>query len=215
MNLTPQDVLSAFAGMRPLVKSKDAVNTKELIRDHEVEVDDASGLVSVSAANGPRIERWPKTASIMRNGPSPASKPRARRWISAYRRGRILDGLLEAVSREYHLPTETARHLAQKFGTDSPKVLELAKDEPQLCNRSSSGAPILAGGRLCHSGGDGADVSKTFSCAESECSSIAGRKLQSRARRRPLLAREFGWSDAQTRRCSSSRILGFDPAPAP
>jgi glycerol-3-phosphate dehydrogenase len=45
--LTPKDVLSAYAGIRPLVKCRDAASTKELIRDHEVEVDDVSGLVSV------------------------------------------------------------------------------------------------------------------------------------------------------------------------
>ena len=45
--LTPQDVLSAFAGLRPLLKSKASVNTGKLTRDHEVEVDAASGLISV------------------------------------------------------------------------------------------------------------------------------------------------------------------------
>jgi glycerol-3-phosphate dehydrogenase len=47
VKLTPKDVQSAFAGMRPLVSSKSKVNTKKLIRDHEVEVDEVSGLVSV------------------------------------------------------------------------------------------------------------------------------------------------------------------------
>ncbi len=40
---------------------------------------------------------------------------------------------------------ETAHHLAKKFGTDSPKVLELAKQEPQLLQPLiEGGAPIRA-----------------------------------------------------------------------
>ena len=45
--LTPQDVQSAFAGLRPLLKSKPSVHTGNLTRDHEVELDPASGLISV------------------------------------------------------------------------------------------------------------------------------------------------------------------------
>ena len=46
-NFTFSDVQSAFAGVRPLVASKDAVNTKKLVRDHEVETDAKSGLISI------------------------------------------------------------------------------------------------------------------------------------------------------------------------
>ena len=77
----------------------------------------------------------------MHSGRSQASRLRARLWISAYGRGRVLAGLLEAVSREVLIGlAETARHLAQKFGTDSPKVLELAEQEPQLWQ------PLFEGG---------------------------------------------------------------------
>ncbi|HEX5422512.1 MAG TPA: FAD-dependent oxidoreductase, partial [Candidatus Acidoferrales bacterium] len=47
--VTPDQIVSAFAGVRPLVssgKSRGAA-TKELARDHVVEVDEASGLVSI------------------------------------------------------------------------------------------------------------------------------------------------------------------------
>ncbi len=44
---TPEDVLSVFAGLRPLVKSGDAANTAELSRDHTVVVSQ-SGLITVT-----------------------------------------------------------------------------------------------------------------------------------------------------------------------
>ena len=40
-------IVSAFAGVRPLVKSRNALDTKKLIRDHEVEMEEESGLISV------------------------------------------------------------------------------------------------------------------------------------------------------------------------
>jgi glycerol-3-phosphate dehydrogenase len=42
-----KDIVSAFAGMRPLVASDHSRGTKGLIRDHEVEADSSSGLISV------------------------------------------------------------------------------------------------------------------------------------------------------------------------
>ena len=46
--LRAEEAVSGFAGLRPLVAAGgDRHSTKELIRDHEVEVDEGSGLVSV------------------------------------------------------------------------------------------------------------------------------------------------------------------------
>ncbi len=45
--LRPEDIVSAFAGIRPLVASPGVQDTKTLIRDDEVEVDEASGLISI------------------------------------------------------------------------------------------------------------------------------------------------------------------------
>jgi glycerol-3-phosphate dehydrogenase len=45
--LRKSQIVSGFAGMRPLVASDNSRGTKELIRDHEVEIDSSSGLISV------------------------------------------------------------------------------------------------------------------------------------------------------------------------
>jgi len=47
VNLTKQDVTSGFGGLRPLLQAANTAGTKELVRDHEVEVDEASGLISI------------------------------------------------------------------------------------------------------------------------------------------------------------------------
>jgi glycerol-3-phosphate dehydrogenase len=45
--LTAADIVSGFAGLRPLVRSASATKTSQLIRDDEVEVDPDSGLISI------------------------------------------------------------------------------------------------------------------------------------------------------------------------
>src|SRR5215470_2358 len=45
--VTPSDIVSGFAGARPLVASADDVDTKKLARDDVIEVDSASGLISI------------------------------------------------------------------------------------------------------------------------------------------------------------------------
>jgi glycerol-3-phosphate dehydrogenase len=104
------------------------------------------------------------------------------------------------LAERYDLPSPTAQHLAQKFGTDSPKVLELAEKEPELLlPLSAGGAPIRAEAvhaireEMAQSIEDillrriGVQFHGWKEAAEA--APLAGR----------LLAREFGWSDAQTR----------------
>src|SRR5580704_927563 len=45
--VTPDDIVSGFAGARPLVGSEDGGDTKKLARDDVIEVDPASGLISI------------------------------------------------------------------------------------------------------------------------------------------------------------------------
>ena len=170
---------SAFAGVRPLVKSKDAVNTKKLIRDHEVEVDEVSGLVSVLGG------KWTTYRAMAEDGINHAQRALADKQAAC----RTLDFLLtgaqgyspdywKQLAQDYRLSPETARHLAQKFGTDSPKVLELAKQEPQLLQSLfEGGIPIRAEVVYVIRERRWRRRSRTYFCEELVCSSTAGEKL--------------------------------------
>lgn len=46
IDATPSDITAGFGGLRPLITASEN-NTKDLVRDHEVEVDDRSGLISI------------------------------------------------------------------------------------------------------------------------------------------------------------------------
>jgi glycerol-3-phosphate dehydrogenase len=131
--LTIDQLVSGFAGVRPLVRSKDALNTKKLIRDHEVELDEANGLVSVlggkwttyRAMAEDAIDHVQKWLSVPVGGCTTAHHllEGAEGWTSYY---------WETLQARYHISRNTAKHLSQKFGTNAPRVLDLITEDPEL-----------------------------------------------------------------------------------
>jgi len=146
VDLTSGDVLAAFAGMRPLVKSKAGVSTSKLIRGHEVEVDDVSSLISVLGG------KWTTYRAMAEDGINQVQRVlygkqtacRTREFLLAGAEG-FLPGYWEQLAAEYQLSPETAIHLTQKFGMESSKVLELTRHDSQLLKPLyDHGAPICA-----------------------------------------------------------------------
>jgi len=133
-------IVSGFAGARPLVSAGGARDTKKLARDHEVEVDARSGLISIMGG------KWTTHRAMAEDTISAVQKSLAR----AVTPGVTLDHPLwgsagytpeywESLVRDYKLPEQTAKHLSQKFGTNATNVLQLAQADHALA------APIVAG----------------------------------------------------------------------
>jgi glycerol-3-phosphate dehydrogenase len=138
--LAAADIVSGFAGIRPLVQSGHSASTKQLIRDDEVEVDPRSGLISILGG------KWTSYRLM------------AERTIDAVQRsaGLALGGCVTrehrlAGSERFHaafwqelmaaggIREATAQHLARKYGTDAVAVLQLAAGDPAL------GRPLVEG----------------------------------------------------------------------
>ncbi len=200
VNLTPQDVCSAFAGLRPLLKSSNTAKaTRKLTRDHEVEVDDVSGLISVLGG------KWTTYRAMAEDGINQVQRALGGQRAACKTLYYPLTGAKgyspeywRQLAGDYCLSPGAARHLAQKFGTDAPKVLELAKHDSQLLQPLfEGGVPILA--------------QAVYAIREEMAQTIEdillrriGVQLQGwkeAAEAAPvvaqLLAQEFGWSDAQ------------------
>ncbi len=138
--LRVDQMVSGFAGMRPLVRSKDALNTKKLIRDHEVELDEGSGLVSVlggkwttyRAMAEDAIDTVQRAMNMPVGGCSTADHllKGAAGWNRDY---------WETLESRYRISRNTAKHLSQKFGTNAVRVLDLIAQDPRL------EAPIVEG----------------------------------------------------------------------
>ena len=201
VKLTPEDVLAGFAGLRPLVKSKDGVKTRKLIRDHEIEVDEVSGLISVLGG------KWTTYRAMAEDGIDHAERMIAGEKTECKTLEFVLTGAdgfwagyWKQLAEKYCLAWGAARHLAEKFGTDAPKVMELAEQDARLRE------PLFEGGRP--SGRRWFTSSaRRWRRALRMCSlrriGVQFHSWKEAARAAPvvcrLLAEELDWSEAQNR----------------
>ena len=131
--LNKNQIVSGFAGMRPLVASGNSRRTKELIRDHEVEVDSSSGLISVLGGKWTTYRAMAEDAidTVMQRLAMPAVPCITSNHRLAGSEGWKPNFWAELV-RDYGISKEKARHLSRKFGTAAKEVLDLTKDSPRL-----------------------------------------------------------------------------------
>jgi glycerol-3-phosphate dehydrogenase len=133
-------VAGGFAGARPLLSAGDSRDTKKLARDHEVELDSHSALVSILGG------KW-TTYRVM-----------AQDTIDVVQK--VLDGNFTPCSTLNHpllgsdsysadywktlmtnfgVPEPSARHLAEKYGTRAAQLFGLVAKDPDL------GDPLVKG----------------------------------------------------------------------
>jgi glycerol-3-phosphate dehydrogenase len=141
-----EEIVSAFAGVRPLVRSKHAHETKNLIREHEVEVDGRSGLISIlggkwttyRAMAEDTIDAVQDVLGVGRQ----ATSTRHHRLAGA--QGYTPDHW-KLLASEHGLAETAARHLSEKFGGEAFAVLAIIDENPELKLPLVSGAsPIRA-----------------------------------------------------------------------
>ena len=206
--VTPNQIVSCTAGARPLVSSADAKATKKLARDHEIEIDSRSGLISIMGG------KWTTHRAMAQD-----TVNAVQRYLGAtVTPSRTLDHLLigsdgyspaywQSLVKELGVSEQTARHLAQKFGTRASQVLELAKHDAALAAPLVQGlAPIRAevvfGAR-----------NEMATSVEDVLARRIGLQLYSWGDAiiaaptvAQLLARELGWSDAATRESAAGYV---------
>ena len=197
--LTADQVVSGYAGVRPLVASKDVVDTKKLIRDDEVEFDSASGLVSILGG------KW-TTHRLM--GEETINK------VQEYLGGHVTPSMTrdhpllgssgytqeywQTLVEEHRFPAATAVHLAHKYGTLAPEVLRLAKSDP------AQSLPLLEGQAPIRAEVTFAVRNEMATTVEDVLARRIGLQLfgwrlaiQAAPAVASLLARELGWSSRQ------------------
>jgi glycerol-3-phosphate dehydrogenase len=135
-----EQIVSGFAGARPLVSAGGSRDTKKLARDHEVEVEVRSGLISIMGG------KWTTHRAMAEDTINAVQKSLGRSVTPGVTLDHPLYGsdgytpeYWQSLMREYKLPEQTAKHLSQKFGTNATKVLQLAHDDPALA------APMVPG----------------------------------------------------------------------
>jgi glycerol-3-phosphate dehydrogenase len=138
--VTPDEIVSGFAGARPLVGSEDGGDTKKLARDDVIEVDPASGLISIMGG------KWTTHRAMAEDTINSVQKSLGVAPTDSKTRNHVLyggegftDDYSDKLARQHGLSELTARHLVSKFGTAAEKVLALTSENAILAQ------PVLAG----------------------------------------------------------------------
>jgi glycerol-3-phosphate dehydrogenase len=131
--VTPDDVVSGFAGARPLVGSEGDGDTKKLARDDVIEVDSASGLISIMGG------KWTTHRAMAEDTINSVQQALGLSPTGTQTRNHLLYGgegftedYWEKLRNQNGLSEATARHLTAKFGTAAEKVLALARENAAL-----------------------------------------------------------------------------------
>ncbi|HEY0702401.1 MAG TPA: FAD-dependent oxidoreductase [Candidatus Acidoferrales bacterium] len=129
----PEQIVSGFAGARPLVSAAGSSATKKLARDHEVEVDQGTGLISIMGG------KWTTHRAMAEDTINAVEKslglqptPGVTVDHPLYGAKGYTNDYPQSLVRDYGVSEATAKHLAQKFGTAAPDVLRLAEGSPRL-----------------------------------------------------------------------------------
>jgi glycerol-3-phosphate dehydrogenase len=142
--VTPDDVVSGFAGARPLVGSEGDGDTKKLARDDVIEVDAASGLISIMGG------KWTTHRAMAEDTINSAQQALGLSPTESQTRNHVLHGgegftddYWEKLRKQNGLSEATARHLTSKFGTAAEKVLALTSEDSALLDPIIEGRPAI------------------------------------------------------------------------
>jgi glycerol-3-phosphate dehydrogenase len=138
--VSPSQIVSGFAGARPLVSADASESTKKLARDDVIEVDTSSGLISIMGG------KWTTHRAMAEDTINAVQRALGTAVTESPTRMHLLAGadgfspdLGQNLAAAFPISLETGHHLASKFGTLAWKVLDLTKENPRLMQ------PILAG----------------------------------------------------------------------
>lgn len=135
--LSSKDVISAFAGLRPLVAGN-SNSTKDLSRKDEI-IESRSGLISVTGGKLTTYRRMAERVvdvtvkSLEREGRN--LDPARRRSLTAtieLAGGAAIDSDAEKEAREFGLAVETIKHLMRNYGGNYRIVLQIARERNEL-----------------------------------------------------------------------------------
>lgn len=128
--LNTGQIVSGLSGLRPLVAARTGDSTKELIRDHEVEIDEQSGLISILGGKWTthRLMAEDTINAVEKAQGRPSTECKTRQYPLAGAEN-FTDGHWKSLAREFEVTPDTAKHLTQKFGTCAEDVLAVCQED--------------------------------------------------------------------------------------
>jgi len=144
--ITADQIVSGSAGARPLVSSSTSRHTKKLARDHEIELDPHTGLISIMGGkwttHRAMAEDTINAVQKFLGGPATPSQTLNHPLLGS---DNYSQDYWQTIASNYRVSELTARHLVQKYGTRAPQVMNLAAADATLAAPLMEGlAPIAA-----------------------------------------------------------------------
>jgi glycerol-3-phosphate dehydrogenase len=143
-NIQPEQIRSGFGGLRPLLQADADADTKSLVRDHEVEIDKKSGLISIMGGKWTTYrlmakDTIDKAEEILRGSVSPCKTDTqllvgSEGWSPDY---------YKELAKRYKIPDFVARRLSNRYGTEAVKILNLIWKDGSLRIPIIEGSAIL------------------------------------------------------------------------
>ncbi len=142
--LAPQDVLSTWAGLRPLLAPPRDASPAQVSREHRV-VESASGLITIAGGKLTTyrvmardvVDVVVRRLRALDGRPAPRAAPTDRLALPGGETA-DLDVLVDA-ARARNIPEATARHLVRNYGSEAAAVVNLMERDRAL------GGPIIEG----------------------------------------------------------------------
>jgi glycerol-3-phosphate dehydrogenase len=147
LNIGPADVISAWAGLRPLLAGAGGPQTRtaDLSRKHHLSVSGA-GLVTITGGKLTTYRRMAAdTVDLVCSRLGIGARSRTKRLAIGLTRP--LDGLraeTRSLADRLGLPPDVATHLVNDHGDRAPAILELVLEEPALGEPLVPGLPWIA-----------------------------------------------------------------------
>lgn len=141
--VTRDDVSAGFGGIRPLIAADTSKSTKSLLRDHVVEVDHQSGLISLMGG------KW-TTYRLMAMDVVDEVCHQLHLSQKSSTKNQLLAGAegyqpeqWQTLQQEYGLEETVCRYLLEKYGSRSERVAQLTQSEPALAQTVVPGYPFI------------------------------------------------------------------------
>ena len=143
---TPIDakiVRAGFSGLRPLLQAA-SNNTKDLVRDHEVEVDADSGLISIMGGKWTTFRLMAKdTLDVVEQRLNKSITPcNTQNLVLVGGRNYNPNGYLNLATK-YKVPEFIAKRLHKRYGIKASKILDITISDPSLRRSIVPGSPVI------------------------------------------------------------------------
>jgi glycerol-3-phosphate dehydrogenase len=137
-------VKAGFGGLRPLIVAEGKASTKSLVRDHEVEIDEKSKLISLLGGKWTTYRLMAKdtideTEQILRGSVSDCTTDK---HILVGGVGYTPNGYLE-LAKKSNLDNDALKHLTDKYGSRAVNLIFLINNNPELGERLTPLYPHL------------------------------------------------------------------------